>query len=82
LADHLRAALAEPTALIVVDLRRVDFLATAGLSVLMAADQRARAQDVTLRVVTSTHAVSRALTGIGLAPTLSVYTDLETAMTR
>jgi len=80
LADHLRAALAEQAALIVVDLRRVDFLATAGLIVLTAAAQRARAQGVTLRVVASTRAVSRALAVIGPASTLNVCSDLETAL--
>lgn len=80
LADHLCAALAEETLLVVVDLRRVDFLAAAGLSVLVAADQRARAQGTTLRVVAGTHAVARALTVIGLTPTLRVYSDLAPAL--
>jgi anti-sigma B factor antagonist len=74
LAAHLSTALAEETTLIVVvDLRRVDFLAAAGLRVLMAADRRARAQDTTLRVLVGTHAVSRALSVTGLDQTLKVY---------
>lgn len=72
LAADLRAALAEKTTLIVVDLRQVDFLATAGMSVLAAADRRARAQGMTLLVMASTHAVGRALAIIGLTLAQSV----------
>lgn len=78
LAEHLSAALAEETALIVVvDLRRVDFLAAAGLRVLVAADQLARAQDTTLRVLAGTHAVGRALSVTGLDRTLKVHSGLD-----
>jgi anti-anti-sigma factor len=74
LAEYLDAALADDTAsIVVVDLRRVDFLAAAGLRVLMAADRRARAQNTTLRVRADTHAVSRALRVTGLDQTLKVY---------
>jgi anti-sigma B factor antagonist len=70
--------LAEETALVVVvDLRRVEFLAAAGLRVLMAAEQRARAQDTTLRVLAGTHAVGRALSVTGLDRTLTVYFGLD-----
>jgi anti-sigma B factor antagonist len=81
LADHLSAALADGTPLIVVvDLRQVDFLAAAGLSVLVAADSQARARDITLRVVATTHAVRRALRITGLDQTLRVYPGLEPAL--
>jgi anti-anti-sigma factor len=81
LAGHLSAAVADGTALIVVvDLRRVDILAAAGLSVLVAADQGAHAQGITLRVVASTHAVCRALRITGLDQTLRVYPRLEPAL--
>jgi anti-sigma B factor antagonist len=77
LADHLGAALAERTALIVVDLRRVGFLAAAGMRVLASADRRARAQGMTLLVVAGTHAVRRALTVVGLTPTPRVCSAPE-----
>ena len=80
-ADHLCVALAEGIpVIVVVDLRQVDFLAAAGLSVLVAADSQARAQQITLRVVASTHAVRRALSITGLDQTLRVYPRLEPAL--
>lgn len=80
-ADNLWTALAEDAAsIVVVDLRRVDFLAAAGLGVLVAVDQRARAQGATLRVVAGTHAVGRALSVTGLDQTLKVYSGLEPAL--
>jgi anti-sigma B factor antagonist len=81
LAGHLSVVLAEGIpVVVVVDLRQVDFLGAAGLSVLVEADSRARAQDITLRVVASTHAVCRALSITGLDQSLSVYAALEPAL--
>ena len=81
LAGHLSTALAEGIpVIVVVDLRQVDFLGAAGLSVLVAADQRARAQQIMLRLVASTHAVRRALSITGLDQSLSVYAALEPAL--
>jgi anti-anti-sigma factor len=81
LAEHLAVALAAGIpVIVVVDLRQVDFVGAAGLSVLVAADQRARAQQITLRVVASTHAVCRALSITGLDQTLNVYAALEPAL--
>lgn len=74
LVDHLSAALTEEAAsIVVVDLRRVDFLGAAGLRVLVAAAERARAQEKTLRVLADTHAVGRALGIAGLDQTRTVY---------
>lgn len=81
LAGHLSAALAEGIpVIVVVDLRQIDFLGAAGLSVLVAADQRARVQQITLRVVASTHAVCRALSITGLDQSLNVYAAVEPAL--
>jgi anti-sigma B factor antagonist len=81
LANHLSVALAEGIpVIVVVDLRRVDFLGAAGLSVLVAVDQRAREQQITLRVVAGTHAVCRVLRVTGLDQTLKVYSELEPAL--
>lgn len=81
LAEHLSVALAEGIpVIVVVDLRQVNFLGTAGLSVLVAADQQARAQQITLRVVASTLAVCRALSVSGLDQTLRVYAAFEPAL--
>lgn len=81
LAEQLAVALADGTPLIVVvDLRQVDFLAAAGLSVLVEADQCARMQHTTLRLVVTTHAVRRALSVTGLDQTLVIYPVLEPAL--
>jgi anti-sigma B factor antagonist len=81
LADQLFVALAEGIpVIVVVDLRRVDFLGAAGLSVLIAMDQRARVRQITLRVVAGTHAVCRALSVTGLDQTLNIYAALEPAL--
>jgi anti-sigma B factor antagonist len=80
LAEHLAGALADGPPLVVVDLRRVDFLAAAGLSVLVAADGQARQQQASLRLVVTTHAVRRALSVTGLDQTLVVYSVLEPAL--
>ena len=81
LAKHLSAALVEGIpVIVVVDLRRVEFLGAAGLSVLIAVDERARAQQITLRVVAGTHAVCRALSVAGLDQTLNMYAALEPAL--
>jgi anti-sigma B factor antagonist len=80
LAEQLAVALADAAPLVVVDLRQVDFLAAAGLSVLVAANQRARMQHTTLRLVVTTHAVRRALNITGLDQTLVIYPMLESAV--
>jgi anti-anti-sigma regulatory factor len=43
-------------------------------------DSRARAQDITLRIVATTPAVCRALSITGLDQTLTVYSGLEAAL--
>jgi anti-anti-sigma factor len=77
LAEHLADG---PPLVVVVDLRRVDFLAAAGLSVLVAANGQARQQQASLRLVVTTHAVRRALSVTGLDQTLVVYSVLEPAL--
>lgn len=81
LADHLAAALADNTPLIVVvDLQQVDFLSAAGLSVLVAAHWQARQQHTTLRIVVTTHPVCRILSVTGLDHTLAIYPALQPAL--
>lgn len=81
LAAQLTAALAGPTPLIVVvDLQQVDFLAAAGLGVLVATDWQARQQHTTLRIVATTHPVRRVLRVTGLDQTLAIYPALDLAL--
>lgn len=81
LADHLTAALTDDTPrIVVVDMRQVDFLGTAGLSVLVAADWQARQQYTVLRIVVATRPVCRILRVTGLDHTLAIYPELELAL--
>jgi anti-anti-sigma factor len=81
LADCLGACLSDATPLtVVVDLRQVSFLAVAGLSVLVAADQYATVRHSSLRLVVTTLAVHRVLSVTGLDHTLMIYPALETAL--
>lgn len=82
MADDIAACLADGApATVVVDLRRVHFLAAAGLSVLVAADQRAREQHAVLRLLVTTRAVRRVLSVTGLDHTLVLRTELEPTLT-
>lgn len=81
LAECLGRCLAEVApVVVVVDLRRVDFLGASGLSVLVEAHLRAQALHSTVRVVANTRVVRRALTVTGLDRTLAVYSALEPAV--
>lgn len=81
LADHLAAALADNTPLIVVvDLQQVDFMSAAGLGVLVAAHWQARQQHTALRIVATTYPVCRVLSVTGLDRTLAIYPALQPAL--
>lgn len=82
LADCIVACLADGTPpIVVVDLRRVHLLTSAGLTVLAAAAQHAHAQDTSLRLVVTTPPVHRALSATGLDHKLAIYPALEPALT-
>lgn len=66
-----------PTA-VIVDLTDVDFLASAGMGVLVAAREQA-ASDIRFGVVASGPATSRPLTLIGLADIIGLYPTLTEA---
>ncbi|WP_179468594.1 STAS domain-containing protein [Mycolicibacterium vinylchloridicum] len=68
-----------PTA-IIVDLTDVDFLASAGMGVLVAARDKASA-DIGFGVVASGPATSRPLKLVGLADIVGLYATLEEART-
>jgi anti-sigma B factor antagonist len=81
LAGHLAAVLADESPLVVVvDLRQLDFLAVAGLSVLVAAHWQARQQHTTLRIVATTCSVCRVLRVTGLDHMLAIYPALQPAL--
>jgi anti-sigma B factor antagonist len=66
---------------LVLDLQGVQFLASSGLAVLVRARDRARAENVALRLVCTTRAVLRPLAATGLADLFDTYDDAEKAIT-
>jgi anti-sigma B factor antagonist len=81
LQDATAAALAEPTAVVVVDLTHVTFLGSPGLSALVAAARAAAARREPLRVVVDhTRPVVRPIEASGLDGLLALYTDVEDAL--
>ncbi len=81
LAEAIHTALATGPAGLVVDLSRVDFLASAGMTVLVTAQA-----DVTpptrFAVVANGPATSRPIKLMGLDNVLTVYSTLDSALTR
>jgi anti-sigma B factor antagonist len=68
LAEQLSEVCARvvPPHSVVVDLRRVEFVSSAGLASLVDADTQCRSRDVEFRVVANTRAVTRPLQVTGL----------------
>lgn len=81
-SPHLEASLTTSLkrnpAAIIVDLSEVEFLASAGMGVLVAAREQA-ATDIRFGVVASGPATSRPLTLIGLADIIGLYPTLAEA---
>ena len=81
-SPHLEASLTTSLkrnpAAIIVDLSEVEFLASAGMGVLVAAREQA-ASDIRFGVVASGPATSRPLTLIGLADIIGLYPTLAEA---
>jgi anti-sigma B factor antagonist len=65
---------------LVFDLTEVAFLGSAGLGVLLAARQRAIAEDTTVWVVAASRAVSRPIQVTGLTGLLNLVSDLASAL--
>ncbi|HEY3750649.1 MAG TPA: STAS domain-containing protein [Pseudonocardiaceae bacterium] len=65
---------------LVFDLTEVAFLGSAGLGVLLAARQRAIAEDATVWVVAASRAVSRPIQVTGLTGLLNLVSDLASAL--
>ena len=79
LATALDAALAESPAAVIADLLEVDFLASAGMSVLIEAHGKA-ADRVQFAVVADGPATSRPLRLVGVHQIVSLYETLEEAI--
>ncbi len=64
----------------VIDLSTVTFIGSAGLAAVIKAQEWARAHDVELRLVASTHVVLRPLEVTGLTSSLPVLRSVEDAL--
>lgn len=65
---------------LVLDLTGVDFMASAGLSMLIKHDQRCRDAGKELRIVSGNRTVARTLLITGLTETLNMYETLDAAL--
>jgi anti-sigma B factor antagonist len=75
----IEAALAQKPAALVVDFTDVDFLASAGMGVLVAAHDRVGA-DIRFCVVADGPATSRPLKLVGIADIVALYATLDEAL--
>ena len=79
LRDAIADALSSPPPLVVLDLTDVDFLASAGLSELIAAGERAQGR-TTLRIVAANRSTLRPLSMTGLDSMLAVFPTVDEAL--
>ncbi|MCV7445635.1 STAS domain-containing protein [Mycobacterium paraense] len=81
LAEAIRAALAAGPAALVIDLTKVDFLASAGMTVLVTA-QAEVTPPTRFAVVANGSATSRPIKLMGLDNVLALYSTLDSALSR
>jgi len=79
LESAIDAALEQRPAGVVIDFTDVEFLASAGMGVLVAAQDKA-GPDVSLRVVADGPATSRPLKLVGVADIVSLHPSLDEAL--
>ncbi|OBG38017.1 anti-anti-sigma factor [Mycobacterium alsense] len=81
LDEAIRSTLADGPAALIVDLTKVDFLASAGMTILVTA-QAEVAPPTRFAVVANGPATSRPIKLTGLDGVLSMYSTLDTALSR
>lgn len=79
LSESILSALANKPGAILVDLTGVDFLASAGMTVLVAANEQASVT-VPFGVVADGPAIGRPIKLVGLDKELTLYPDVESAL--
>jgi anti-sigma B factor antagonist len=80
LTDHIRAILRQRPAVLVIDLTGVNFLATAGMSVLMEAHRKCAELDISFRVVAQGPVTVNSMRLLGIDDLLAVYPTVSTAL--
>lgn len=81
LAEAIHTALADAPAALVIDLSKVDFLASAGMTVLVTAQAEVTAP-TRFAVVANGPATSRPIKLMGLDNVLALYSTLDSALSR
>ena len=79
LESAIDAALAQKPSAVVIDFTNVEFLASAGMGVLVAAHDKA-GSEVAFSVVADSPATSRPLKLVGIAEIVSLYPSLDEAL--
>lgn len=79
LRDELTRQFDTAPARVVVDLSKIEFLGSVGLSALVAAAERGSASGIALHLVAG-RTVRRVIDATGLHPVLTVYDDLASAL--
>ena len=80
LAEQVGTVLRRRPAVFIIDLTQVNFLTTAGMSILMQAQYRSQELDVELRVVASGPMTARPMQLLGIDDLLDMYPTLDTAL--
>ncbi|PRI13313.1 STAS domain-containing protein [Mycobacterium shigaense] len=80
LATHLDAALADTPAVLIVDLTKVDFLSSAGITVLVEAHRLTEGSPTSLRVAADGSATSRPLQIVGVDKIVDLYPTVADAV--
>jgi len=77
---QLKSVLTPPNETVVLDLSGVRFLSSAGLSVLLASAEAAKASDIAFRLVTKERVILRPLEITGLNSAFTVFGSVDEAL--
>lgn len=77
---QLKSVLSPPNQIVVLDLSDVKFLSSAGLSVLLASAESAKASDISFRLVTTERVILRPLEITGISGAFTVYDAVADAV--
>jgi anti-sigma B factor antagonist len=80
LTNQIRAILRQRPAVLVIDFTGVDFLATAGMSVLMEAHRKCEELDISFRVVAQGPVTVKSMQLLGIDDLLAIYPSVPTAL--
>jgi anti-sigma B factor antagonist len=80
LTNQIRAILRQRPAVLVIDFTGVDFLATAGMSVLMEAHRKCEELDISFRVVAQGPVTVKSMQLLGIDDLLAIYPTVPTAL--